>query len=64
MLISGYFIDANLLALLVVGRVSRDLISKHRRLRAYTVDLDLYTAVMEKSVNEPTAVNFIALRDS
>lgn len=34
--ILGYFIDANLLVLLVVGRVGSDLISKHRRLRAYT----------------------------
>ena len=32
------FIDANLLVLLVVGSVSRDLISKHRRLREYTVE--------------------------
>lgn len=152
--ILGYFIDTNLLVLLVVGRVGRDLISKHSRLRAYTVedydllinligrverlyvtpntltetsnllgqhgepersyffamlrsliqsteelvvassvassnsefirlgltdaaliesvtedtplltvDLDLYSAAMEKSVNAPTAVNFVALRN-
>ena len=152
--ISGYFIDTNPLVLLVVGRVGRDLISKHSRLRAYTaedydlllnligrverlfvtpntltetsnllgqhgepersyffemlrsliqraeelvvassvassnsefirlgltdaaliesvtedtplltVDLDLFSAAMEKSVNAPTAVNFMALRN-
>ncbi len=31
----GFFIDANLLVLLVVGSVGRDLIAKHRRLREY-----------------------------
>ena len=36
--ISGYFVDTNLLVLLVVGRVGRDLIAKHRRLRAYTAE--------------------------
>ena len=35
---SGYFIDTNLLVLLVVGSVGRDLIEKHRRLRAYSTD--------------------------
>ena len=30
------FIDSNLLLLLVVGRSSRDIIAKHRRLRRYT----------------------------
>lgn len=34
----GYFIDANLLVLLVVGRTGRDLIAKHRRLQEYTVE--------------------------
>lgn len=35
----GLFIDANLLVLLVVGSVGRDLITKHRRLRgAYTAE--------------------------
>ena len=33
---TGYFIDANLLVLFVVGRVDRNLIAKHRRLREYT----------------------------
>ena len=35
---SGFFIDANLLILLVVGSVDRDLIPKHRRLRRFTVE--------------------------
>ena len=38
----GLFIDANLLVLLTVGSVGRDLIAKHRRLREYTAeDYDL-----------------------
>ena len=36
--VNGYFIDANLLLLLVVGSVSRDAIARHRRLRAFTQD--------------------------
>ena len=32
----GFFIDTNLLILLVVGSVGRDLIAKHRRLEGYT----------------------------
>ena len=35
---AGYFIDANLLVLLIVGSEDRDLIARHRRLKAYTVD--------------------------
>ena len=35
---AGLFIDANLLVLLVVGSVSRDLIPKHRRLRQFGVE--------------------------
>ena len=34
----GYFLDANLFVLLVVGSVERDLIGKHRRLREYSVE--------------------------
>ena len=34
----GLFIDANLLVLLVVGSVGRDLIAKHRRLKEYTAE--------------------------
>lgn len=33
---AGYFIDANLLVLLVVGSVGRSLIAKHRRLQGYS----------------------------
>lgn len=33
---NGYFIDANLLLLLVVGSVSLDAIGRHRRLREFT----------------------------
>ncbi len=35
---AGVFIDSNLLVLLVVGRVGRGLITKHRRLQEYTAD--------------------------
>ena len=35
---AGYFIDANLLLLLIVGSVGRDLIPKHRRLQRFTVE--------------------------
>lgn len=35
---AGFFIDANLLVLLVVGNVDGDLIVGHRRLAGYTVD--------------------------
>ena len=35
---SGFFLDANLFVLLVVGSVGRDLIEKHRRLRAYSAE--------------------------
>ena len=38
MALSGYFIDANLLVLLVVGSTGRELIAKHRRLQEYTVE--------------------------
>ena len=39
---TGYFIDTNLLVLLVVGNESRALIGRHRRLRDYTAeDYDL-----------------------
>lgn len=34
----GYLVDANLLTLLVAGRVNRTLIAKHRRLSAYTTE--------------------------
>ena len=35
---AGFFIDANLLVLLTVGSVDRDLIVKHRRLRRFAVE--------------------------
>ena len=45
---AGLFIDANLLVLLVVGSVSRDLIPKHRRLREFGVeDYDLLLNVID-----------------
>ena len=38
----GFFIDANLLLLLVVGSEGRELIAKHRRLRQFTIgDYDI-----------------------
>lgn len=47
----GYFIDANLLVLFVVGSVGKDIIDKHRRLRGefsaddYELLLDLFRSV-------------------
>ena len=35
---NGFFIDANLLLLLVVGSVGRDLIHKHRRLQSFAAE--------------------------
>ena len=35
---SGYFIDANLLVLLIVGRVGEEFISKHSRLQQFVVE--------------------------
>ena len=35
---SGFFIDANLLVLLVVGSVGRDLIARHRRLQNFVAE--------------------------
>ena len=44
----GYFLDANLLVLLVVGSESRDLIAKHRRLEHYSVeDFDILVELLE-----------------
>lgn len=34
--LEGYFVDANLLVLFTVGRVNEDIISKHKRLQAYS----------------------------
>ena len=35
---AGYYVDSNLLVLLVVGNVGRHLIQKHKRLQAFTVE--------------------------
>ena len=35
---NGYFIDANLLLLFVVGSISQDAIARHRRLQEFTRD--------------------------
>lgn len=44
---AGYFIDASLLVLLVVGRVGRQLIQKHKRLKEYTgQDFDILLAML------------------
>ena len=45
---SGYFIDANLLVLLVVGSVGRELIEKHRRLSEYSAeDYDILNSLLD-----------------
>ena len=45
---AGLFIDANLLVLLIVGSVGRDLIAKHRRLRAYSAeDFDILINLLD-----------------
>ena len=36
--LEGYFVDAQLLVLLVAGNLNPDIIAKHRRLSAYTVE--------------------------
>ena len=49
-MVSGYFIDANLLVLLVVGSAGRDYISKHRRLRRFSKeDYDLLLRLIRKA---------------
>lgn len=49
---SGFFIDANLLVLLVllvVGSVGREFVGKHRRLRGYTAaDYDILAALISR----------------
>lgn len=45
---TGFYVDANLLVLLIVGSVSRHLISKHRRLRRFSEeDYDTLTGMIE-----------------
>ena len=47
--LQGYFIDANLLTLLVVGGVDPELIAKHRRLRDYTAgDYEILLVILEE----------------
>ena len=46
----GYFLDTNLLVLLVVGSESRELISKHRRLEHYSPeDFDILAEFLENA---------------
>ena len=46
----GYFLDANLFVLLVVGSESRELIAKHRRLEHYSAeDYDILTELLENA---------------
>ena len=46
---SGYFIDTNILLLLVVGSVGRELISRHRRLDGYSAsDYDALRALLQR----------------
>ena len=51
----GYFVDANLLVLLVVGNVDQDLIAKHGRLEEYTAEdyvtlLDLLSQTRQSQI--------------
>ena len=51
---SGIYVDANLLVLLVAGLTERGLISKHRRLREYTVDdYDLLGRILDRACSVP-----------
>jgi hypothetical protein len=46
----GYLVDTNLLLLFVVGSEDRSLISRHRRLREYTLDdYDRLVALLEEA---------------
>ena len=49
-MVSGHFIDANLLVLLVVGSAGREYISKHRRLRRFSnEDYDLLLRLIRRA---------------
>lgn len=51
MAVNGYFVDAGLLVLLVVGRVGRDLIRKHRRLREFNAeDFEWLTELLNRTI--------------
>ena len=44
---TGYFIDSNLLVLLAVGAVDPNIIAKHKRLQAYSIeDFELLTSLV------------------
>ena len=46
---TGYFVDTNLFVLFVVGSESRDLVSRHRRLRDYTAtDYDILRGLLDQ----------------
>ena len=46
---TGFFIDSNLLVLLIVGSVGKDLIAKHRRLRQFSAaDYDTLADMISK----------------
>lgn len=49
---TGYFIDSNLLVLLIVGSIGRDLIAKHRRLCHY--DKESYDILRENFIGKVT----------
>ena len=47
--LAGFFIDANLLVLLIVGSVNRQFIAKHRRLQRFTVeDYDILINLLDQ----------------
>lgn len=52
MAVSGYFVDANLLTLLVAGNVDTKLIAKHRRLQKYNVDDYLELCLLLEAVEK------------
>ena len=46
---TGFYIDASLLVLLIVGSAGKELIAKHRRLRAFSAaDYDTLTGIVAK----------------
>ncbi len=46
---AGYFVDAELLVLLVAGSLGRDIIARHRRLSSYTTeDYDTLLALLDR----------------
>ena len=48
--LAGYYVDANLLVLLVVGSVDRELIARHRRLRQFTdADYDVLRRMVREA---------------